>query len=81
MTDLTVHRFHGGDDVELAWREVGEGRPLVLLHGLMGSDTRSASAGELAGLLPNGRLVLIPGDHLGVIGAPELIDAVVDFLG
>ena len=251
MTDLTVHRFHGGDGVELAWREVGEGRPLVLLHGLMGSgaqmadgpagaiaahgyrvilpdlrghgdsgrphdparyppdiladdglalidhlrlddyhlggyslggkvvlrllargarptsavvggqgldaldaetdrtpgyrrllaaiadgatfepgsaealtagwiaqagvdpraiaylldsfvgtpkdalrqvptptlivagdgDTRSASAGELAGLLPNGRLVLIPGDHLGVIGAPELIDAVVDFLG
>lgn len=44
-------------------------------------DTRSASAGELAGLLPNGRLVLIPGDHLGVIGAPELIDAIVDFLG
>jgi pimeloyl-ACP methyl ester carboxylesterase len=44
-------------------------------------DTRSASAGELAALLPNGRLVLIPGDHLGVIDAPELVDAVVNFLG
>ncbi|MDQ8755121.1 alpha/beta hydrolase [Sphingosinicella sp. LHD-64] len=29
----TVHRFTAPDGVELAWREVGEGRPLVLIHG------------------------------------------------
>ena len=30
----TLHRWTASDGVELAWHEVGEGRPLVLLHGL-----------------------------------------------
>jgi pimeloyl-ACP methyl ester carboxylesterase len=34
VMDVTVHRFAASDGVELAWREVGEGRPVVLLHGL-----------------------------------------------
>jgi pimeloyl-ACP methyl ester carboxylesterase len=29
-----VYHFPGRDGVDLAWREVGAGRPLVLLHGL-----------------------------------------------
>ena len=33
--DVTVHRFAASDGVELAWREIGEGRPVVLLHGLL----------------------------------------------
>ena len=33
MTD-SLHHFTASDGVQLAWREVGEGRPLVLLHGL-----------------------------------------------
>jgi pimeloyl-ACP methyl ester carboxylesterase len=32
--DVTVHRFTASDGVELGWRETGEGRPVVLLHGL-----------------------------------------------
>jgi pimeloyl-ACP methyl ester carboxylesterase len=32
--DATVYRFTASDGVELAWREVGDGRPVVLLHGL-----------------------------------------------
>lgn len=44
-------------------------------------DTRGASAGELAGLLPNGRLVVVPGDHLTALLATEFTDAVVNFLG
>lgn len=32
--DLPVQRFAAPDGVELAWRETGEGRPLVLIHGL-----------------------------------------------
>jgi pimeloyl-ACP methyl ester carboxylesterase len=44
-------------------------------------DSRGATAGELAALLPHGRLVLVPGDHLTALDAPEFTDAVVNFLG
>ena len=30
----TEHRFAASDGVALAWRELGEGRPVLLLHGL-----------------------------------------------
>ena len=30
----TTHQFTASDGVELAWREVGQGRPVILLHGL-----------------------------------------------
>jgi pimeloyl-ACP methyl ester carboxylesterase len=30
----TIHRWSASDGVELAWHELGEGRPVVLLHGL-----------------------------------------------
>jgi pimeloyl-ACP methyl ester carboxylesterase len=35
--DLPVHRFASFDGVEIAWRELGAGRPVVLLHGLFSS--------------------------------------------
>jgi pimeloyl-ACP methyl ester carboxylesterase len=34
MTEPTSHYWTASDGVELAWREVGEGRPVILLHGL-----------------------------------------------
>ena len=34
MTDAATHHFTACDGVDLAWREVGEGRPVILLHGL-----------------------------------------------
>jgi len=34
MTEAVLHRFIASDGVELAWHEVGEGRAVVLLHGL-----------------------------------------------
>ena len=34
MTEVTVHHWTASDGVELAWRECGEGRPAILLHGL-----------------------------------------------
>ena len=37
--ELPIHRFASFDGVELAWRELGEGRPVVLLHGLFSSGT------------------------------------------
>ena len=43
-------------------------------------DSRGASAGELAALLPNGRLARVPGDHLTALEAPEFTGAVLEFL-
>jgi pimeloyl-ACP methyl ester carboxylesterase len=44
-------------------------------------DSRGASAGSLAALLPHGRLVLVPGDHGTALDAPEFTTAVLGFLG
>jgi pimeloyl-ACP methyl ester carboxylesterase len=60
MTDLPVQRFLGRDGVELAWREVGSGRPFVLLHGLMGSGTRLAGQGVVSALSEHGYRVILP---------------------
>src|SRR5690242_20825488 len=32
--ESVLHRWTASDGVELAWHELGEGRPVVLLHGL-----------------------------------------------
>ena len=34
MTETTMHRWKASDGIELAWHEVGQGRPAILLHGL-----------------------------------------------
>ncbi|HXH52835.1 MAG TPA: alpha/beta fold hydrolase [Sphingomicrobium sp.] len=34
MSEATTHRWTASDGVELAWRETGEGRAVILLHGL-----------------------------------------------
>jgi pimeloyl-ACP methyl ester carboxylesterase len=50
---VATHRFAAPDGVELAWHELGEGRPVVLLHGLFSdADTnwiRFGHAAEIAG--------------------------------
>jgi pimeloyl-ACP methyl ester carboxylesterase len=60
MTELPVQRFSCPDGVQLAWREVGSGRPLVLLHGLMGSGGRLASQGLVTALSRHGYRVILP---------------------
>jgi pimeloyl-ACP methyl ester carboxylesterase len=39
MTDAAIHRWTASDGIELAWHELGEGRAVILLHGLF-SDAR-----------------------------------------
>ena len=34
MTEASIHRWTASDGVELAWHELGRGRPVILLHGL-----------------------------------------------
>lgn len=34
MSEASIHFWTASDGVKLAWHEVGEGRPVVLLHGL-----------------------------------------------
>ena len=52
----TLHKWTASDGVELAWHEEGEGRPVILLHGLFsdaqmnwinfGNATRLVAAGS-----------------------------------
>jgi hypothetical protein len=65
-SDLPIHRFTGHDGLELAWREVGDGRPLVMLHGLMsgGAQLISLDNGPVQAIAARGR----PGRSSGVRG-------------
>jgi pimeloyl-ACP methyl ester carboxylesterase len=60
MTEPPVHRFPGRDGAELAWRSVGEGRPLVLLHGLMGSGSHLVDSGLPSRIAEHGHRVILP---------------------
>lgn len=61
MTDLPVARFRSFDGVELTWREVGEGRPLVLLHGYFSNaQTNWIKFGHAATLAEAGFRVIMP---------------------
>jgi len=44
-------------------------------------DERAASAAQLAGALPHGLLVKVPGDHSTALATPELTGAILEFLG
>ena len=59
MTDPPVLRFRGRDGVELAYREMGDGRPLVLLHGFIASGTQWIDHGPAAGLAAHGHRVIL----------------------
>jgi pimeloyl-ACP methyl ester carboxylesterase len=60
MTDLPVHQFAARDGVTLAWREMGDGRPLVLLHGLQGSGAGLADSEPARTLAGRGYRVILP---------------------
>src|SRR5579859_5553156 len=58
--ELAVHHFTGRDGVPLAWHEVGDGRPLVLVHGLLGSGTLLAGSGPVRAVAARGYRVILP---------------------
>ena len=61
MSAPQVHRWSASDGVELAWHELGEGRPIVLLHGLF-SDAQMnwIKFGHAARIAAAGFRVIMP---------------------
>ncbi|MEO5578613.1 MAG: alpha/beta fold hydrolase [Sphingomicrobium sp.] len=61
MTDLTIHNWTASDGVDLAWREMGCGHPVVLLHGLFSDGpTNWIKFGTAAKLVAAGCRVIMP---------------------
>lgn len=60
-TEIATHGFTAPDGIELAWHELGEGRPLVLIHGLFSNAfTNWIRYGHAARLAEVGFRVIMP---------------------
>ena len=60
MTEIPVRHFRGRDGVQLAYRELGEGRPLILIHGYLGDAMLLVEAGLAGKLAAPGYRVIMP---------------------
>jgi pimeloyl-ACP methyl ester carboxylesterase len=61
MTEPEIHRFSAPEGVELTYRQVGAGRPLILLHGYFSTATVNwIRYGHAAALAGRGRRVVLP---------------------
>ncbi|HET8562137.1 MAG TPA: alpha/beta fold hydrolase [Marmoricola sp.] len=61
VPDLPVHRFDAPDGQRLAWRELGEGRPLVLVHGYFSTGVVNwVQYGHAARIAEEGYRVVMP---------------------
>jgi pimeloyl-ACP methyl ester carboxylesterase len=59
--DLTHHNFFASDGTRLAWHELGEGRPVVLIHGLFSSaEINWIKYGHAKRIAEPGRRVIMP---------------------
>ena len=57
----TSHKFAAPDGAELVWHELGEGRPVVLLHGLFSNaDTNWIKFGHAAQIASRGFRLIMP---------------------
>lgn len=60
MIDPAVSHFGGRDGAELAYREVGEGRPVILIHGFLASSEHWLRFGHAERLAALGYRVVMP---------------------
>jgi pimeloyl-ACP methyl ester carboxylesterase len=58
--DQVTRCFTARDGLELAYRQLGEGRPLVLLHGFMGDGRQWFDHGHAAVFADRGHRVIVP---------------------
>ena len=57
----SMHRFAAPDGYQLAWHELGEGRPVLLLHGLFSdAETNWLRFGHAAAIAARGFRVIMP---------------------
>ena len=61
MSGSSVQYFRGRDGLRLAYRELGQGRPLVLLHGYLATAVATwVSSGIAAAIAGHGYRVILP---------------------
>ncbi len=61
MSEATIHYWTASDGIALAWRELGEGAPVVLLHGLFSDgNVNWIKFGHAAKLAAVGKRVIMP---------------------
>jgi pimeloyl-ACP methyl ester carboxylesterase len=58
--DMDAYRFSGRDGAELACHETGSGRPLILLHGFMGTGPHMLEHGLVGAFADQGFRVVVP---------------------
>jgi pimeloyl-ACP methyl ester carboxylesterase len=59
--DIPVHYFQAGDGAKLAYREMGEGRPLMLIHGYVSTAMINwVRYGHAAVIAAHGHRVIMP---------------------
>lgn len=71
------HFFEARDGIELAWHELGSGRPLILLHGLFSSaEVNWLKFGTAARIAQEGVRLIMPDLRAhGASGAPRSADS------
>src|SRR3984885_13639269 len=57
---MDISRFAGHDGAQLAYRESGSGRPLILLHGFMGTGSHWLEQGPADALAEQGFRLVLP---------------------
>jgi pimeloyl-ACP methyl ester carboxylesterase len=73
MSDAVLHRWTASDGIELAYHELGEGKPVILMHGLFSdSQMNWINFGHAARIASEGYRVIMP-DHRahGASGKPH----------
>ncbi len=73
MNSVTIHHWTASDGVELAWRETGAGRPVILVHGLFSDgNTNWVKFGTAAKVAAYGMRVIMPDLRAhGISGKPH----------
>ena len=60
MTDIPRHYFRGRDGARLAYRELGLGRPLIMIHGYTGTAMSMIDTGIPTTIAGRGYRVILP---------------------
>ena len=61
MSEPTIHHWTASDGIDLAWRELGEGLPVLLLHGLFSDGVVNwIKFGHAAKIAATGKRVIMP---------------------